>query len=145
MEVLKMKKLLSVMLVLTLIFSLAACGGGNPNEKNIVGVWHVVDETLETDYGLGIEFTDEGKVRYGLTEDIFTALADGDKEDAETALKALDFLASMEYKIKSDTEMEITVKALMGLGGKETETITYALDGDTLTFDGAQFTRVVEE
>ncbi len=139
-----MKKLLSIMLVLTLVFALAACGG-HPNEKGIVGVWHVVDEETETDYGLGIEFTKDGKVRYGLTENVFTALADGDEKAADDALKAMDFLASMEYKIKSDTEMEITVKALMGLGGKETETITYALDGDKLTFDGAEFTRVKEE
>ncbi len=138
-----MKKLLSVMLVLTLVFSLAACG--NPNEKNIVGVWHVVDEETETDYGLGIEFTKDGKVRYGLTEDVFTALADGDEKAADDALKALDFLVSMEYKIKSDTEMEITVKALLGLGGKEAETITYALDGDNLTFDGVAFTRAKGE
>ncbi len=139
-----MKKLASILLVLSMVFTLAACSG-HPNEKGIVGVWHVVDEETETDYGLGIEFTKDGKVRYGLTEDVFTALADGDEESAEDALKALDFLASMEYKIKSDTEMEITVKALMGLGGKETETVTYALDGDKLTFDGAAFTRVTEE
>ncbi len=139
-----MKKILSVMLVLTLVFSLAACGG-HPNEKGIVGVWHVIDEETETDYGLGIEFTKDGKVRYGLTEDVFTALADGDEKAADDALKAMDFIASMEYKIKSDTEMEITVKALLGLGGKESETITYALDGDKLTFDGAEFTRAKEE
>ncbi len=139
-----MKKLLSVMLVLTLVFALAACGG-HPNEKGIVGVWHVVDEETETDYGLGIEFTKDGKVRYGLTEDVFTALADGDEKAANNALKALDFIASMEYKVRSDTEMEITVKALLGLGGKESETITYALDGDNLTFDDVKFTRAKEE
>ncbi len=139
-----MKKLLSVVLVLTLVFALAACGG-NPNEKNIVGVWHVVDEETERDYGLGIEFTKDGKVRYGLTEDVFTALADGDEKAADDALKAMDFIASMEYKVRSDTEMEITVKALLGLGGKESETITYSLDGDKLTFDGAEFTRAKEE
>ncbi len=139
-----MKKLLSVMLVLTLVFSLVACGG-NPNEKNIVGVWHVVDEETETDYGLGIEFTKDGKLRYGLTEDVFTALADGDEKAANDALKAMDFIASMEYKVRSDTEMEITVKALMGLGGKESETITYSLDGDNLTFDDVKFTRAKEE
>ncbi len=139
-----MKKLLSVVLVITLVFALAACGG-NPNEKNIVGVWHVVDEETETDYGLGIEFTKDGKVRYGLTEDVFTALADGDEKAANDALKAMDFIASMEYKVRSDTEMEITVKALMGLGGKESETITYSLDGDSLTFDDVKFTRAKEE
>ncbi len=139
-----MKKLASILLVFSMVCTLAACSG-HPNEKDIVGVWHVVDEETETDYGLGIEFTKDGKVRYGLTEDVFTALADGDEKSAEDALKALDFIASMEYKIKSDTEMEITVKALLGLGGKESETITYALDGDNLTFDDVKFTRAKEE
>ncbi len=139
-----MKKMLAIMLVLTMVVALSACGG-HPNEKNIVGVWHVVDEDTETDYGLGIEFTNDGKVRYGLTEDVFTALADGDEKAADDALKAMDFLASMEYKIKSDTEMEVTVKAFMGFGGSESETITYALDGDNLTFDDVKFTRAKEE
>ena len=139
-----MKKLLAILMAVTMIFALAACGG-NPNEKNIVGVWHVVNTETETDYGLGIEFTKDGAVRYGLTEDVFTAIADGDEKAAEDAMKAMDFLVKMEYEIKSDTEMEVTAKALMGLGGKESETITYALDGDNLTFDGVAFTRAVEE
>ena len=46
----------------------------------------------------------------------------------------------MEYKIKSDTKIEIMVKALMELTGKETETITYALDCNHLTFDFVNFT-----
>ena len=138
-----MKKLLSILLALTLVFSLAACGG-NPNEKNIVGVWHVTDEETETDYGLGIEFTKDGKVRYGLTEDVFTALAEGNEEDAETAMKVADALLSMEYEIISDTEIEVTAKALLGLK-KEKTTITYSLDGDKLTFDGSSFVRVTED
>ena len=48
---------------------------------------------------------------------------------------------SIEYKIKSDTEMEVTVSALFGLS-KESSTIAYSLDGDTLVFDGATYTRV---
>ena len=48
---------------------------------------------------------------------------------------------SIEYKIKSDTEMEVTVSALFGLQ-KESTTVTYSLDGDTLEFDGAVYTRV---
>ena len=136
-----MKKLTTIIMIFALIIALAGCGG-HPNEKAIIGTWHVVDEETETNYGLGIEFTKDGKVRYGLTEDVFAAIADGDEEAAETAMKAMDFIASMEYEVKSDTEIEITVKALMGLGGKESETITYALDGDSLTFDNVSFTRV---
>ena len=129
-----MKKLLSILLALTLVFSLAACGG-NPNEKNIVGVWHVVDEETETDYGLGIEFTKDGLVRYGLTEDMF-----GDDEDIDEALAGLDMLMTIEYEIKSDTEMELTAKALFGLAS-ESDTVEYKLDGDTLIFDGVTYTR----
>ena len=129
-----MKKLLSILLALTLVFTLAACGG-NPNEKNIVGVWHVVDEETETDYGLGIEFTKDGLVRYGLTEDMF-----GDDEDIDEALAGLDMLMTIEYEIKSDTEMELTAKALFGLAS-ESDTVEYKLDGDTLIFDGVTYTR----
>lgn len=133
-----MKKWLAFVLVLVLALSLTACGG---NKKNIVGTWHIVDEETETEYGLGIEFTEDGKLRYGLTEEMLAGLADGDAQDAEDALEGLDMLMSIAYKIKSDTEMEVTVSAMFGLA-KESETIAYSLDGDTLTFDGATYTRV---
>lgn len=136
----KMKKLFALLLAAVMILSLTACGG-NKNEKAIIGTWHIVDEETETEYGLGIEFTKDGKLRYGLTEEILTGLTDGDAKDAEDALEGLDMLMSIEYEIKSDTEMEITVSAMFGLA-KESETISYALDGDTLTFDGATYTRV---
>ncbi len=132
-----MKKLLAILLGVIMLFSLAACGGG-VNKKAIVGTWKVVDTETETEYGLGIEFTKDGKLRYGLTEDVFESLADG--EDAEDAMAGLDMLMTIEYKIKSDTEMEITAKALFGLA-KETDTVEYSLDGDTLVFDGATYTR----
>ncbi len=132
-----MKKILAILLSVVMVFSLAACGGG-ANKKAIVGTWQVVDTETETEYGLGIEFTKDGKLRYGLTEDVFEGLADG--EDVEDAMAGLDMLMTIEYKIKSDTEMEITAKALFGLA-KETDTVEYSLDGDTLVFDGATYTR----
>jgi len=48
---------------------------------------------------------------------------------------------SIEYKVKSDTEMEIIASAMFGLA-KETGIVEYSLDGDTLTFDGAVYKRV---
>ncbi|MBQ3257740.1 MAG: hypothetical protein IJA67_10030 [Oscillospiraceae bacterium] len=132
-----MKKIFALMLVLVMVFALVSCGGSK-NEKDIVGVWKLVDTETETEYGLGIEFTDDGKLRYGLTADVFEAIG-GD--DAEDVMDGLDLLMSIEYKIKSDTEMEITMKALLGLA-KETETIAYELNGDTLKFDGVEYTRV---
>ncbi len=132
-----MKKVLAILLGTVMLFSLVACAG-SANEKAIIGTWKVVDTETETEYGLGIEFTKDGKLRYGLTEDVFDSLADG--EDAEDAMAGLDMLMTIEYKIKSDTEMEITAKALFGLA-KEADTVAYSLNGDTLVFDGATYTR----
>ena len=132
-----MKKILAIVLTLVMLLSLAACGGSK-NEKNIVGIWKLVDTETETEYGLGIEFTKDGKLRYGLTEEVFEAIGGGDAEDV---MDGLDLLMSFEYEIKSDTEMEITMKAFLGLAKEKTD-VSYALNGDTLTFDGAEYTRV---
>lgn len=133
-----MKRLFSVLLVLTFVFSLTACGG---NKKDIVGSWHIMDGETETEYGVGIEFTKDGKLRYGFTEDALTNLGDVDADEAQDALKGLEMLVSIEYKILSNTEMEIKTKALLGLAS-EKSTVSYSLDGDTLTFDGTTYTRV---
>ena len=130
-----MKKLLAIILAALMLLSLAACGSGG-NKQAIIGTWKLVDEETQTEYGLGLQFTKDGKLRYGLTLDDLTTLT-GD-EDVD---KALSYLMSIEYKIKSDTEMEVTVSALFGLQ-KESTTVTYSLDGDTLEFDGATYTRV---
>ena len=132
-----MKKIFAMVLVLVMVFALASCGGSK-NEKNIVGVWKLVDTETETEYGLGIEFTKDGKLRYGLTEEVFEAIGGGDAEDV---MDGLDLLMSIEYEIKSDTEMEITMKAFLGLANETTD-VSYALNGDTLTFDGAEYARV---
>ena len=132
-----MKKIFAMVLVLVMVFALASCGGSK-NEKNIVGVWKLVDTETETEYGLGIEFTKDGKLRYGLTEEVFEAIGGGDAEDV---MDGLDLLMSIEYEIKSDTEMKITMKAFLGLA-KETTDVSYALNGDTLIFDGAEYTSV---
>ncbi len=129
-----MKKILAVLLAGLMLLSLASCGGSS-NKKAIVGTWKLVDTETETEYGLGIQFTDDGKVRYGLTEDMF-----GDDEDIDEALAGLDMLMTIEYEIKSDTEMELTAKALFGLAS-ESDTVEYKLDGDTLVFDGVTYTR----
>ncbi len=130
-----MKKLLAILLAAMMVFALAACGSSG-NKQAIIGTWKLVDEETQTEYGLGLQFTKDGKLVYGLTEDDLTTLT-GD-EDVD---KALSYLMSIEYKIKSDTEMEVTVSALFGLK-KESSTVAYTLDGDTLEFDGATYTRV---
>ena len=130
-----MKKLFALLLALIMVLSLAACGGSN-NEKDIIGTWALVDKETETEYGLGIEFTKDGEMRYGFTEASLTGLTGDEDVDA-----ALDFLMTIKYKIKSDTEMEVTVSAMFGLA-KETTTVSYKLDGDSLSFDGADYQRV---
>jgi len=136
-----MKKLLATVLALAMLLTLVACGGGN--KKNIIGMWQIVDTETATEYGVGIEFTKDGKLRYGLTEDSLEGLTGGEAtgEDWADAMEGLEALMSIEYEIKSDTEMEITMSAFLGLA-KETATVTYKLDGDTLTFDGAAYSRV---
>jgi len=135
------RKFTSLFLVLIMVFTLSACG--NSNKKNIVGTWQIIDEATATEYGIGIEFTKDGKLRYGLTEDILASLSGGEASDKEVeeALEGLDMLMKITYDIKSDTEMEVTVSAMFGLA-KESTTIPYKLDGDTLTFDGAKYKRV---
>jgi len=132
-----MKKIMAMCMIIVVVLSFSACKSAN--EKAIVGTWKVVDTETETEYGLGLEFSKDGKLRYGLTEDVFKGLAEG--EDVDEAMAGLDALMSIEYKIKSDTEMEITAKALLGLA-KESDTVEYSLDGDSLVFDGAKYTRV---
>ena len=134
-----MKKLFALLLALTMVVALAACGGGgSANKKAIVGTWKLVDTETETEYGLGMEFTKDGKLRYGLTEDVLAGIAGG--EEADDAMAGLDMLMSIDYKIKSDTEMEITMSAMFGIA-KESETVSYSLDGDTLKFDGVTYER----
>ena len=130
-----MKKLLTLLLVVTMLLSCAACGG---NKKDIIGTWKIVDTETETEYGFGLQFTKDGKLRYGLTEDMLASLSD---EDWEETMEGLDVLMSIEYDVKSDTEMEVTVSALFGLA-KESTMVPYELDGDTLVFDGATYTRM---
>ena len=130
-----MKKLLAIVLAALMLLSLTACAGGG-NKQAIIGIWKLIDEETETEYGLGIQFTKDGKLRYGLTADDLTTLT-GD-EDVD---KALSYLMSIEYEVISDTEMEMTISAVFGIQ-KETSTVTYSLNGDTLEFDGAVYKRV---
>lgn len=138
-----MKKWIAILLVLTLALSLCACGGGN--KKAVVGTWRLVDETTETTYGLGLEFKKDGTLVYGITSDMLSQLSDEQmsEKEWEESMEAMSYLMKIEYKIKSDTEMEIKVSALLGLAS-EKSIVPYSIDGDTLTFDGATYARVTD-
>jgi len=96
----------------------------------------------DIDFGMGIEFTEDGKLRYGFDGDTLASVAGG--ADVNDLLGGMEMLMTIYYEVKSDTELELTVSALMGIQ-KETQTVEYALDGDTLVFDGETYTRVVAE
>ncbi|MDO4567421.1 MAG: hypothetical protein Q4B99_00525 [Clostridia bacterium] len=138
-----MKRALAIFLAVIVLATVAAC---SPAAKNpaIVGKWQLVDPDAEAEaeYGFGLEFLSDGTLRFGLSEELLAAL-DEDMTDAEVSemMGGMDALFKMEYKILSTTEMEVTAKALMGLVS-ESDTITYTLNGDTLEFDGAVYTRV---
>ena len=145
---------------------LSGLGGESPegvkNTKNpaLIGTWELVveeesptdegsDATGETDeaeaalsdidFGMGIEFTEDGKLRYGFDLESLESIAGG--ADMNDVLGGMEMLITIYYEVKSDTELTLTVSALMGMK-KESQTVEYSLDGDTLVFDGATYTRV---
>ncbi len=135
-----MKKVLAILLAVALIFTLAACGGGTKGK--LIGKWELVDTTdaENSAYGLGIEFKKDGTLTYGLTEELL-ALSGSEDVNTDDYDEALGYLMKIEYKIKSDTQMEIKVSAMFGLAS-EKAMVDYSLDGDTLVFDGATYRRV---
>ncbi len=134
-----MKKALAVLLVLILAFSFAACG--NPAQRAVVGTWELVDKETEATYGFGLEFKKDGTMSYGLTEELVASMGEMSEKEAEEALEGMGYIMEIKYKVKSDSVMEITVSALMGLA-KEKADVEYSLNGDTLVFDGATYQRV---
>ena len=144
---------------------------GVKNTKNpaLIGTWELVveeesptdegadatgdtsdnSETGETDeaetalsdinFGMGIEFTEDGKLRYGFDLESLESIAGG--ADMNDVLGGMEILMTIYYEVKSDTEITLAVSAFMGMK-KESQTVEYSLDGDTLVFDGATYTRV---
>lgn len=128
-----MKQFLAFLLSAALALTLTACGGGNA--KDIVGTWEITDSETSAAFGWGIRFDEDGSF-------FFAAGSEAGGDELDEAFESMQALYSIAYKVKSDSELELTQKLFGGLGGKETSTVTYALDGDTLTFDGAAYTRV---
>ena len=162
-----MKRTLAIILAIMIIFPLTGCGieglisglsegtpSGVTNTKNpsLIGTWELVIEDeastdggeseaalSDIDFGLGIEFTKDGKLRYGFDSESLESIAGG--TDVNDLLGGMEMLMTIYYEVKSDTELEMTISALMGMK-TETQTVEYSLNGDTLVFDGATYTRV---
>ena len=126
------RRMFALTLAVLLALSAAGCGGGN--QKALVGTWEITDDAGSA-YGWGIRFDQDGTF-------FFAAGAEGNDEELEEAFAAMQVLYTIEYKVKSDTELELTQKLLGGLGGKETTSVAYSFQGDTLIFDGTAYTRV---
>ena len=115
---------------------------GTADEDSAAAASDTADGTLsDIDLGMGIEFTGDGKLRYGFDTESLESVAGGANMD--DVLGGMEMLITIYYEVKSDTELELTVSALMGMK-KESQTVEYSLDGDTLVFDGATYTRVNE-
>ena len=134
------KKLTALALVLMLLLAFTGCGG---NKQALVGTWQLADTESDAEYGVGLEFKKDGTMTYGITADMLSQLGDAEMTQSEwdDAMEGMGYLMKIEYKVKSDTEMEIKVSAMMGLASEKT-TVPYSLSGDTLTFDGSTYTRV---
>ena len=126
------RRMFALTLAVLLALSAAGCGGGN--QKALVGTWEITDDAGSA-CGWGIRFDQDGTF-------FFAAGAEDNDEELEEAFAAMQVLYTIEYKVKSDTELELTQKLLGGLGGKETTSVAYSLQGDTLIFDGTAYTRV---
>lgn len=110
------------------------------SENNETGETSETEVTLsDIDFGMGIEFTEDGKLRYGFDSESLESIAGG--ADMNDILGGMEMLMTIYYEVKSDTELTLTVSALMGMK-TESQTVEYSLDGDTLVFDGATYTRV---
>ena len=112
----------------------------NTSENNETGDADDAEAALsDIDFGMGIEFTEDGKLRYGFDSESLESIAGG--ADMNDILGGMEMLMTIYYEVKSDTELTLTVSALMGMK-TESQTFEYSLDGDTLVFDGATYTRV---
>ncbi len=126
-----MKKILTAAAVVLAVFVLASCGisaGGNKNA--LAGTWEITDGDGGK-YGIGIKFDKKGKFYYAAAADA------GTQKELQETFEAMSMLYDLTYDIKSDTEMDVTLKLFGGFGGKETVTVQYRLDGDTLFLDGS--------
>ncbi len=141
-----MKKALCILLATMMVIFLSGCNNNNAEieqyEANIVGVWKLSEHENVSDYGLGIEFSEDGALYYGLTANMIEDFSAG--KPLEVVLGGAESVSTMEYKIKNAQELEVIVHLLHGIK-KQKETIHYSLTEDTLVYDGITYERIREE
>ena len=110
-----MKKILAILLAIMLLAVLTACGGGG-NKSALTGTWEVTDGD-GGEYGMGIRFTNDNKFYFSFASEMLGDTAELTAQELEEAFEAMDMLYTINYKLLSETQMELTVKAFGGLGG----------------------------
>lgn len=131
------KRVMLIVLAVLLVLTIAACG-----QKGIEGRWKLVG-------GEGGEFSDFEEIgadfiielKGGTMKWEFdlsnSGMTDEEKQYAE-AMLGMFTMATMTYKVVSDTELEMTISMM---GETETDTVEYSLNGDTLIIEGTTFKR----
>jgi uncharacterized lipoprotein YehR (DUF1307 family) len=125
------KRVFLIVLAVLMIVSLTACG-----KKGIEGKWKYVsgDAGDLSSFGEGIFITFKGgKVTMELDPK-----AEGVTAEQKQFIQSLLAMMTISYKIVSDTQLELSISVL---GQSQKETVTYKVDGDTLTLEGAIYKR----
>ncbi len=141
-----MIKKISAVLVIIMLFAcaFAGCGGKEtadaPVSNPIVGKWTGIDEGFEVIYVFNADGTGYSEV-FGMKVDI-TDYSTTDNEitmttDGTSTIEAL-FEMSIDDIIASGLATEENLELVT------TETFSYSLDGDVLTIDGTEYTKVVD-
>lgn len=108
----------AVAIIVGLVLLLSGGGGG---DKGIVGKWTVIsDDTAEYVPGLILNFQKNGKLKFEMSDAM---------SDTEKAAAAFLAMFELKYKTSGDT-LEMTMEFF---GEKNTESVKYKVEGDTLT------------
>ena len=87
---------------------------GDTSDNSETGETDEAEAALsDIDFGMGIEFTEDGKLRYGFDLESLESIAGG--ADMNDVLGGMEMLMTIYYEVKSDTELTLTVSALMGM------------------------------
>lgn len=124
-----------ICLVLVVVFALAVAGCGGSANKGIEGKWKFAggESEMAEDMAHYINLSG-GKLTFEFDK---TGLSEEEKANIEL-MESLMGMMEIKYEVVSDTELKLTMSAF---GESQEETMEYKLDGDKLTFAGAEYTR----
>ncbi len=136
----KISVILAIVMLLTCVF--AACGdkADSTTASPIVGTWEGEDEGFEVIYCFNADGTGYSEVfgmkvdlTYEIKDDEIVMVVDGTKMIEDMFGMTIDELLAEGYVSESDLSDLVT-----------TQTFSYSLNGDVLTIDGTDYTKVTE-